>query len=188
VFKLLFNNILCHSKKEKKRKGLLLFYTWSLKPQGCKNCKSIGDSKNQKKDREAAREGLHPRKQRVNKEKLATWELSSSKTGTAAPLLKEKRPSKTAPHNYKGTWSREEPQPQDLLQMQQMLTKQEKKKKTGEYKIQDKQATRPVYKQKPRLPRSCIKHSLTRSHHSTQKSSQIHPRNRTKAKGAPKQT
>jgi len=42
-----------------------------------------------------------------------------------------------------------------------MLTKQEKKKKTGEYKIQDKQATRPVYKQKPRLPRSCIKHSLT---------------------------
>jgi hypothetical protein len=59
-------------KKKRKEKGLLLFYTWSLKPQGCKNCKSIGDSKNQKKDREAAREGLHPRKQRVNKEKLAT--------------------------------------------------------------------------------------------------------------------
>jgi hypothetical protein len=46
----------------------------NLKPkaQSCKNCKSIRDIKNQKRNRKAAKEGLHPRKQRANKEKPAT--------------------------------------------------------------------------------------------------------------------
>lgn len=65
--------------------------TWRLKPQGYKSTK---DNKNQKRNKEVTREGLHSRKQWANKEKPTTWELSLSKTGTIAPLSKEKRPSK----------------------------------------------------------------------------------------------